>query len=322
MKYLDFGGRQASAIGLGVWQFGSEEWGWGRDFDQTRANRIVDRALQAGINFFDTAELYGHGRSEEILGQALAGRREQALIATKVTPTHLTHDGVVAAAKRSLSRLGVEAADLYQVHWPNRFVRMRSTMSGMRELLERGLIKQCGVSNYPLRLWQRAERELGRPVISNQVHLHLLDQTAVDSLLPYARAQGRVIIAYSPLAQGVLGGRYDPEELPTDFRASNPAFSRSNFERIAPVLDKLRSVARAHQATPAQIALAWLIHLPNVIAIPGARSVEQVETNAAAADIDLSQDEWDGLAEVAREVQPRRARNGWKRLAARIFGAL
>ena len=321
MKYVDLGGRKASAIGLGVWQFGSREWGWGRDLNESSARQIVHKALDAGINFFDTAELYGQGQSEEILGRALAERREEALIATKVTPSHLTRAAVLEAADRSLARLSIKSADLYQVHWPNRFVPLRSTMSGMRELLDQGKVQQIGVSNYPLRLWQRAERELGRPVIANQVQFHVLDQQPMDFLLPYAQKQGRLIIAYSPLAQGVLGGRYDRGELPNDFRSSNPMFSGTNFERVAPVLAEMRVLGRRYDATPAQIALAWLIHMPQVLAIPGARSVDQVEENALAADIDLSEDEWQRLTDVARSIQPKSGRRGWKRLAAWLMGA-
>ena len=321
MKYVALGDRQASAIGLGLWQFGSREWGWGEDLGEEAAHRIVDRALERGINLFDTAELYGGGRSEEILSRALAGRRDQAIIATKVHPLHASRKGVVEAADRSLARLGIDTIDLYQVHWPNRYIPISWTMRGMRDLLDAGKIREVGVSNFRLSSWLAAERSLGRPVISNQVQFHLLDQSPMRDLLPYAQRAGRVIIAYSPLAQGVLGGRYDSGNLPTDFRAANPQFSGASFERVAPLLDVLRAVARGHEATPAQIALAWLLHLPNVIAIPGARSVEQVEANAAAADIELSQDEWQRLTEAAQAVAPRRRRHGIKRVAAWLLGA-
>jgi aryl-alcohol dehydrogenase-like predicted oxidoreductase len=321
VKYVDLGERKASAIGLGVWQFGSREWGWGTDLNEAAARAIVKKALDYGINFFDTAELYGQGQSEEILGHALHGRRDEALIATKVTPSHLTRNAVLEAADRSLARLSMSHVDLYQVHWPNRFVPVSSTMAGMRDLLDQGKVRHVGVSNYPVRLWQRSEKELGRPVIANQVQFHLLNQQPMDYLLPYARRQGRLIIAYSPLAQGVLGGRYDGNELPHDFRANDPMFSRAGFDRVAPVLDELKALGRKYGATPAQIALAWLIHMPNVMAIPGARSPEQVEENALAADIDLTEDEWQELTDIARSVQPETGRRGWKRLAAWVLGA-
>lgn len=321
MKHLAIGQRKASAIGLGLWQFGSREWGWGQDLGEAAARQVVRRALDVGINFFDTAELYGNGRSEEILSIALGSRRDEAIIATKVSPIHATRRGVVRAAKRSLSRLGADTIDLYQVHWPNRLVPLAWTMRGMRDLLESGQVREVGVSNFSLPLWRKAESALGRPVVSNQVQLHLLDRRPMDELVPHAQREGRLIIAYSPLAQGLLGGRYDGNNLPKDFRSADPLFSGATFEKVAPLLEELKSVARRHGATPAQIALAWLLHVPGVIAIPGARTEEQVEANAAAADIDISTDDWERLASTARAVQPRIGRSRLKRIAAWVLGA-
>lgn len=321
MKYVSLGDRQASVIGLGTWQFGTPGWGWGRDLDEAEAERIVQRALELGINVFDTAEVYGEGRSEEVLGRALRGHRHEAIIATKVWPMHLTRAGVRQAAERSLRRLGIEAIDLYQVHWPNPFVPLGWTMSGMRDLLERGLVRQVGVSNFSLGRWRRAETLLGTPVISNQVLFHLLALAPLRELVPYAQQHGRVIIAYSPLAQGLLTGKYTAQNAPRGVRAANPLFLRQNLERVRPLLAALRETAEAHGATIGQIALAWLVHIPQVIAIPGAKSVEQVEANAAAADIELSPAEWERLYAVARGVRP----TGWARslpgLIARLIGA-
>ena len=154
MKYVQLGNRSASAIGLGTWQFGSKGWGYGRDFGLEEASRIIHRASELGINFFDTAEMYGGGQSEEILGEALGARREEAIIATKVSPHHLTRRGVRHAAQRSLQRLGTDRIDLYQVHWPNPVIPLSWTMQGMRNLLDAGVIEQVGVSNFGLRPWQ------------------------------------------------------------------------------------------------------------------------------------------------------------------------
>lgn len=289
-----------SAIGLGTWQFGSRGWGWRRDLDAEEAKRIVRRAVDLGITFFDTAEIYGKGRSEEILGEAVREYREGMFIATKVFPHHLTRGGVVKAAQRSLRRLGTDTIDLYQVHFPNPLIPLSQTMGGMRELVDEGLVRQVGVSNFGLGRWRRAERALGSAVVSNQVHYHLLKWKSMGTLLPYAREQGRVVIAYSPLAQGALAGRYGPGEAPGGVRARNVLFTPGNLRRLESFIELLRSVARTHGATPAQIALAWLIHDPQVIAIPGAKSVEQVEENAAAADIALSDAEWAQLRDAAR----------------------
>ncbi|MCZ6615231.1 MAG: aldo/keto reductase, partial [Chloroflexi bacterium] len=168
------------------------------------------------------------------------------------------------------------------------------------ELVNKGLVRQVGVSNFGLGRWRRAERALGSAVISNQVHYHLLKRKAADMLFPYAREKGRTVIAYSPLAQGVLAGRYGPGEAPGGVRARNVLFTPRNLRRLGPFMEVLRSVAGAHGATPAQIALAWLVHDPQVIAIPGAKSVQQVEENAAAADIALSDLEWARLGDAAQ----------------------
>ena len=318
MKYVQLGISQASAIGLGIWQFGSTGWGWGNDFGMSEARRIVHRALDLGINLFDAAELYGGGRSEEILGEALGNRREEALIATKVSPHHLTRMGVRNAARRSLQRLGTDRIDLYQVHFPNPLIPMSWTMRGMRELVDGGLIGQVGVSNFGLGQWQRAETVLGTAVVSNQVRHHLLARKPLNDLLPYARQQGRVIIAYSPLAQGAITGKYRPGNAPRGVRVRNTLFSNGNLRRLEPFLEVLRAVAEAHNATPAQVALAWLIHDPHVIVIPGARSVEQVESNAAAADIVLSGTEWEHLKVAAESFRREPLVGGVLSLVARL----
>ena len=288
-----------SAIGLGVMQFGSQGWGWGSEFGIEDARHIVHRALDLGINFFDTAELYGGGRSEEILAEALGERRDEAVIATKVSPHHLTRKGVRQAALRSLRRLGTRQIDLFQVHWPNPLFPESWPMRGMGDLLDEGIIGQVGVSNYSVGRWRRAEELLGRAVASNQVSYHLLSRGPLQELLPYARDHQRLIIAYSPLAQGLLTGKYSVQNPPGGMRTLRPLFSTPNLRRVGPVLETLGSVANAHGATPAQIALAWLLHGPGVIAIPAAKSVQQLESNAAAADISLSDDEWERLRVVA-----------------------
>jgi len=299
LKYVQLGGRRASAIGLGTRQLGAVSYGWGRDYGEKEARQMVRRALELGINLFDTAEWYAGGHSERVLSDALGDRRDEALIASKVSPHHLTRLGVKRAANRSLQRLGVSAIDLYQIHWPNPLIPLSWTMRGMKELMEEGLVRQVGVSNFSLWRWQRAEKLLGTAVTTNQVEFHLLKTKPADDLVPYARRQGRAIIAYSPLAQGALTAAYAIGSRPRGVRSRNALFSVQNQQRRGPFIEELCSVARAHGVTPAQIALAWLIHDPNVIAIPGAKSVEQVESNAAAADITLSDAECQHLRTAA-----------------------
>ena len=301
MRYVEACGLRVSVIGLGAWQFGTPEWGWGAQYGPAEALAVVDRARSLGITLIDTAELYGHGESERLLGRALADpeARDSVVLASKVTPTWPTRDRVAAAARGSLSRLGTDHLDLYQVHWPNPLVAQRSTMAGMRTLQAGGLVGQVGVSNYGLRRWRAAEAALGGPVVSNQVRYSLLTRRPERELLPHAAAAGRLIIAFSPLAQGVLTARYTADTAPGGARAQNLLFSAENLRRAEPVLSSLRELANAHQATPAQVALAWVVQHPGVVAIPGAKSVAQVEANAAAADLTLAPDELAHLTAAA-----------------------
>jgi aryl-alcohol dehydrogenase-like predicted oxidoreductase len=301
VRYVEACGLRVSVIGLGTWQFGSPEWGWGSQFGPAEALAVVERARSLGISLIDTAELYGRGESERLLGRALAdpAARQPVVLASKVTPTWPTRERVAAAARGSLARLGTDHLDLYQVHWPNPLVPQRSTMAGMRTLQAGGLVRQVGVSNYGLRRWRAAEAALGGPVVSNQVRYSLLTRRPERELLPHAAAAGRLIVAYSPLAQGVLAAKYTADTAPGGARSGNLLFSAENLRRAEPVLAALRELARAHQATPAQIALAWVIAHPGVVAIPGAKSVAQVEANAAAADLRLAPDELAHLTAAA-----------------------
>ncbi|MEH0933789.1 aldo/keto reductase [Micromonospora psammae] len=296
--------KPVSKIGLGTWQFGSKEWGYGPDYER-RAAEIVRRALDLGVTLFDTAEVYGFGRSERILGAALGDDREKVVVASKVFPVLPIAPVVQQRAVASAARLGVTGIDLYQVHQPNPVVADTHTMRGMRALQDVGLVAEVGVSNYPLRRWRFAEAALGRRVLSNQVRYSLVDRAPEEDLIPYAERAGRIVIAYSPLAQGFLSGRYDAAHPPSGaVRRANPYFLPENLERGAALLGTLREVADAHAATPSQIALAYLLHRPNVVAIPGASSVEQMERNAAAAEIDLTDDEYAALAGAARRFRP------------------
>ena len=304
MRYIDIGGHKVSVIGLGTWQFGSNGWGWGTEYGPKEVHEVIGRALALGVNFIDTAEMYGGGQSEQILGEALAGRRDEAFLATKVSPHHLLHASVVRAATRSLRRLATDTIDLYQVHWPVAVVPNSWTMAGMRELQANGRIRHVGVSNYSLQRWQGAQRALGGPIISNQVRYHLLDRSAERELLPYAQANSRLIIAYSPLAQGLLSGRYTPERLPGGVRLVSSLFTPGNVRKAQGVIGVLQEVGKAHGATAAQVSLAWLVHHPNVLAIPGAKSVGQAEANAAAADIELSEAEFNAITEASDTFRP------------------
>src|SRR4051794_2393896 len=305
MKYLEVPGLgQVSRVGLGTWQFGSREWGYGDAYAASGARDIVRRALDLGVTLFDTAESYGFGKSERILGEALDGDRSRAVVASKLFPLAPFPPIVERRGAGSARRLGLDRIPLYQVHAPNPLVPDSVTMPGMRSLLEAGRIGAVGVSNYSLHRWRQADAALGRPVVSNQVQFSLTKMGPLSDLVPFAERENRIVMAYSPLAQGLLGGRYTADHRPGGVRAANPLFGTENLRRVAPLLDLLREVAAAHEAKPAQIALAWLIGLPRVVVIPGASSVEQVESNAAAAGIALHADEQAALTAAARAFSP------------------
>jgi aryl-alcohol dehydrogenase-like predicted oxidoreductase len=295
--------KRVSKIGLGTWQFGSREWGYGDRYAEVEATRIVERALELGITLFDTAEIYGLGRSERILGRALQGHGDGPFVATKIFPVLPVAPVVEQRGVASAQRLGLRHLDLYQVHQPNPVVRDGTTMRGMRALQDVGLVGAIGVSNYSLERWRGCEAALGGPVLSNQVRYNLVDRRAERDVIPYAEDHGRIVIAYSPLAQGFLSGRYDASTRPTGFvRRRSKLFRPDTLERGATLFGALREVGDAHGATPAQVALAWAIRRPNVVAIPGASSVEQVESNAAAADLELHDDELRELSAAATTV--------------------
>jgi aryl-alcohol dehydrogenase-like predicted oxidoreductase len=315
MRYVEVGGLRVSVIGLGAWQLGDRAWGWGTDLGPAEAQAILARARDLGITLVDTAESYGGGESERQVGpaQAAPGARESTVLATKVSGTWPSEERVVAAAHGSLRRLGTSRIDLYQVHFYNPLVAPEATMAGMRRLQRDGIVGHVGVSNYPLARWIKAEAALGGPVLSNQARYNLLSRRPERGLLTYAANAGRLVIAYSPLAQGVLGGRFTAANPPGGIRGANLLFSAENLRRAEPVLGALRELAAAHQATPAQVALAWVIAHPNVVAIPGARSVAQLEANAAAADLALAPDELAHLTAAADRFEP-----AWAASAAEV----
>jgi aryl-alcohol dehydrogenase-like predicted oxidoreductase len=323
MRYVEAGGEKISVIGLGCWQFGSWDWGYGDEYAQSTAIEITNRALDLGVNLVDTAEIYGFGHSEKIVGRAIADRRDDVFLATKILPLLPIAPIVEQRAKSSIMRMRVDKIDLYQIHWPNPLVGDGTAMTGMRRLIDSGLVRHAGVSNYPLSRWMSADRALGLPVLTNQVRMSLVDRRPLIDLVPFARSEGRVVIAYSPLAQGLLGGRYDADNLPTGTaRRSNPLFLPENLERAEPLIGALRDVAATHQCTPAQIALAWVIRNPNVVAIPGASSIEQVEANVAAAEIELSDSEAAQLDGAADAFEPIRGAAALREMAENVVSGL
>ncbi len=301
MRTIEIDGLRTSRIGLGTWQFGSREWGYGETYARETAPALIRRALELGITMIDTAEMYAFGRSERIIGEALAGTPEQDVagvtVATKFMPIAPAERIVARQAAGSLGRLQAESLDLYYAHWPNPFTSPRRVMQSLRPLLADGLVRRVAVSNYSVAQWQEAERALRAPVIANQVRFSLASPAPAQDLVPYAAEHGRLVVAYSPLAQGLMNVDRAWSEVSGFRRRSRLAWRADGFEPLAAAV---REVAAGHDAAPTQVALAWVLAHPNTIAIPGARTVEQLESNAAAVDLVLSDDE---VARLSAEAQ-------------------
>ena len=326
MKHMELGtsGISVSPVGLGTLQFGSKSWGWGRDFGRDEALKIVERALDLGANLFDTAEMYGGGLSEEILGEAIRGRRDEAFVATKVSPHHLLHGSVLKAARRSLRRLDIDAIDLYQIHWPNPIIPIRRTMRAMERLVKEGKVRHIGVSNFGLSRLKSAQEALAREeIVSNQVKYNMLQRGVEKDLLPYCEKEKITILAYSPLAQGALTGKYTPENPPRgSVRAANPLFSSVNLRRTRKLLDVLQAIGDHRKKTIAQVALNWLMRTPTVAAIPGAKSVGQLEENVASSNWEPRENELARIQEALEQLRLSRLRSTLEtpfRVVAGIF---
>lgn len=306
---LGTSGERVSAVGLGTWQWGSSGWGWNRDYSRDDVLAAFDRALALGIDFFDTAEIYGGGRSEALLGEALKGRRDVAFLATKVLPWRLTRTAVERAADRSLRRLDTSVIDLYQLHFSMPGFPVGRTLRAMERLVRKGKVRYLGVSNLGIGALERARSALAREeIVSDQIHYNLARRRPEARLLPYLRQEGISLVAYSPLEQGLLTGKYTPERPPHDLvRAVNYRFSPGNMVRAQAPLALLREMAEEGGRSPAQIALNWLIQ-GGSLPIPGAKGPLHVEEAAAAARGKLSPQEWDRLDEAFRGVRLSRFR--------------
>ncbi|MFI6983254.1 aldo/keto reductase [Embleya sp. NPDC050154] len=307
MRYLEVDGfPRVSRIGLGTWQFGSRAWGYGDAYASVTAHALVGRALELGVTLFDTAEIYGLGRGERILGEALGADADRVVVATKFVPVLPVTPVVRGRAYRSMARLGLDRIPLYQVHVANPLVSMDTVMSALGALQDEKVVDEVGVSNHDLARWRRAEHALGRRVLSDQVEFSLAAPGPLRDLVPWAERNRRLVIAHTPLARGLLGSRYDEYNRPTGFRARSTLFRPENLRRAGPLLELLREVAVGHDATPAQIALAWTLHRGPVVAIPGASTIEQLEHNVAAAEIELADEEYRALTAQAEVFAPLR----------------
>ena len=283
-------------FGVGTWAWGDRlYWGYGNNYQEADLQAACLTSLAAGINFFDTAEVYGQGLSESLLGKFLKDADPQPIIATKFMPYpwRLSRRSLLNALKKSLKRLNREKVDLYMMHQPLPPVRVETWMEAMVEAYSAGMTAAIGVSNYDRQYTQRAYDSLTRQGIqlaSNQMEYSLLERKVEkNGLLKHCQDLGVTLIAYSPLAEGALTGKYSPENPIPGFRGSSK--NRSYLAKIAPLLSTIKKIGAAHQGkTPAQVAINWVI-CKGAVPIPGAKTADQAEQNAGAVGWCLTEDE-------------------------------
>lgn len=289
---------------MGTWQAGKKAWVGIEDSETIKAIRA---AFDAGITTVDTAEVYGEGHSEQIVAQALSDVRDRVVYATKVFANHLKHDQVIEACERSLKNLNTDYIDLYQIHWPagtfkSEIVPIEETMSALNKLKAQGKIRAIGVSNFSRTQLEEAN-QYGR-IDSLQPPYSLFWRWVEQDAMPYCIENNISILAYSPLAQGLLTGKFGPEHkfALEDNRAKNKLFQGENYERAQAALNRLRPIAERHQISLANLAIAWLIAQPQTNAIVGARNAEQAVSNAKAVDVQLSPEELQEIDAIGRTV--------------------
>jgi myo-inositol catabolism protein IolS len=312
MKYQTLGRSDitVSAVSMGCWAL-SGGWRWGHQ-DDADSIAAVRTALDVGVNLFDTAAAYGDGYSELILGRALAGRRHQAVIATKVSPSHLSRDALQQACERSLRQLDTDYIDLYQVHWPSRSVPIAETVEALEKLREQGKIRAIGVSNF-------GAQDLSDLLTIGRCEADQLPYNLLCRAIEYGIRQKCIdedigILCYIPLLQGLLAGTFSsPDEVP-EARARTRHFSgdRPRARHGEPgceaetfaAIEKIRHISDRMHEPMAKVAIAWLLHQPGVTSvIAGSRNPDQIRRNAEAANLELPPEVIDELTEATEEVK-------------------
>lgn len=280
---LGSSGVRVSPLGVGTWAWGDRlYWAYGEEYADSDVEAAFQTSLEAGINFFDAAEVYGQGRSEELLGRFVRQTNSEVVVATKFMPSpwRLERKNLLDALQHSLKRLGMKRVDLYQIHWPFPPVSIDVWMAGLADAVEAGLTRAVGVSNYnteQMRLGQAALAQRDVPLASNQVEYSLLHRDPErDGMMQACRELGITLIAYSPLAKGLLTGKYSPEHPPLGQRS----VSRDCLAQIQGLIGLMREIGEAHGGkTPAQVSLNWLI-CKGAVPIPGAKNARQAQDNA------------------------------------------
>ncbi|HTX93008.1 MAG TPA: aldo/keto reductase [Anaerolineales bacterium] len=303
-KELDF--LQTAEMGLGAWAWGDRIfWHYGHGYTDDDIAEAFRTALAAGINLVDTAEIYGSGRSELLLGKFIKETEQPVVVATKFFPIpyRFTRNSVVRALRGSLDRLGLERVYLYQLHWPSPVVPIETYVEGLALAVKEGLTRRVGVSNYNIDQMQRASKVLAKydlPLASNQVEYHLLDRSVERSgLLDRCKETGVRLIAYSPLAMGLLTGKYSVETPPPGPRGRKYA---SVLKDLPTLISLMTEIGKGHgEKTPGQVALNWVI-CKGGLPIPGAKTKRQAEQNVGAAGWRLTPEEVQALDAASDKI--------------------
>lgn len=299
-RELGQSGVDVSVLGLGTWPMGGEWWG---GTDDAESVRTIHRALELGVNLFDTAEAYASGHAEEVLGRALVGRREQAVIADKVAPNHFEPSQIEVACEDSCRRLQTDVIDVYFLHWPNIDLPIGAAMETLERLRGDGRIRAIGVSNFTA-AEMRAASEYGRIDVL-QPPYNMFWRFSEGDQLPYCQQHGIGVMAYSGLAQGLLTGNLSAQTTfaSGDNRPTTVLFQPGIYERCLEAVARLRPIAAGAGLTVAQLAVAWLIGRPGVsTALVGARTVAEIEENVVGAVGHVDETDMAAADAVTREV--------------------
>ena len=301
MEYRKLGSSPVSVsqIGLGTWGMSGAFWGAA---DDAESIRVIHRALDLGVTLIDTAEAYGHGHAEEVLGKALVGRREKAVIATKVAPNHLAPNELESALTGSLERLQTDYVDIYFVHWPNAKFPIGPTMEALERLRAAGRIHAVGVSNFGPEEMDQARNHGTIDVL--QPPYNMLWREVEARTLPYCREHNIGVIPYSGLAQGLLTGTLsrDTVFVEGDERRTTVLFQPGTYERALDAVESVRAIAGKYGKTVAQLAIQWLTSRPGVSSpLLGARTVKEMEENAGSVGWTIASED---VAEIDRVTSP------------------
>lgn len=292
-------GIDVSELMLGAWAYGHDAWEGRGPVDDSESIATINAALDAGVNWIDTAAGYGAGYSERIVGRAVASRRDEVLLASKCWSDP---DSIRRTIDECLTNMGTDRIDLYQVHYPSSRVPIAETIGAMKEIQEAGKIRFIGISNFSVE--QHREALATARIETSQPPFNILWRQPEDDVIPFCIENDISVIPYSPLAQGLLAGRYrSSADVPDDIRARNKLLAAGTLERCLEVVDRLDEIARAHGKTLAQAAIAWTLAVPGITApIVGARNRTQLQENLGGLGWRLTDEEFEEISAMGRRV--------------------